>query len=773
MTPIVESPDLIVDRVLQPISQFLENDSESAVLSNIDDVCTTVAYDIGNGLKQHPTWIDLGWFFGQYRGTILSGKRSFSKFYYSDRVGSEIENEYLLGIYWYAYSLGLTMGELFEQRCVTGEQALIDKKSMSEKNPWDVLVVSDKDQNFLTFTGRRVKNDTPKTYKLVIPTAWLNALIGDEIWSCAQKLISLPTPIDGDIKNKLEQEPGFSDLRYLLKSQRNLLLAQLLWGDDVNKTRNLIAAKALVCADDNYWVQFQKTTDEEILSQVLSSIQLLSLYWRYSKVKTKSYGPLVVCIPKPGKKNTKGLQPRFGFASLFVKGTARSVEKITINVLAPWERHLDRAAQNITTPKAKGLFSDARQRTLEMFGNDVGVELISKLQDLHLGGKNAVSLILVRILPLLAEIERAAPNFVHEGHRFATNILVGHEYHEQVIGECLGSVEDFLKDLKSKVPTRCNSNPDIEFRTDAMLFKTLAKSCYSLFDWDGVFLFARFNPDETKGTNFSSFRRLPESNSKLSTPKHCRFLTLRHNGLFAVSVDRGGTIRVYYGGKFILYKDKKGWKMGSAIETIEDKIRKGLDTIGAGIIPVKIDTLRSFAGLLLRISEEPGVGALFVVALKKDHAKRLSFIAEPPRQIWEDLRPFDTRRSGVDDEMEVLYRLAIMDGTTLITLGESGTPADKWAEAEIKPRRLVTEKFDMEWFWKEKLAEGSWGDWLDVFSYGAKHNSGLALALRSSIQKEPLLIIAVSSDGPINFMCGEWDPPIEKWPDENTSARVN
>ena len=750
--------------------------SERAVLSSIDEACTNAASEIGRLLVTCPAWGDLGWFFGQYRGTILSGKRAFRKFYVSHRLGTDTENRYLLGIYWYAYSLGLTVGELFEQRCAAREVILKAGKVELRGGPpfWDVLAVSldEDDQNkpeSLKFVdGARGYGKQASVYELVIPRTWMNALISDEMWAHALQLMQLPEPgVDEDIRTGLLREHAFHTLCQLLSRRRDLLMAQLLWDDGVRGTRNRAAANALVGADDDNmeWLRFQKTTDDAILSQVVASIQLLSLYWRFSVEKTGTAGPLVVCIPKPGKKETSGLQPRFGFASLFAGGTRRATLKTVLELLTPWEDNLDHAADRIFRQGGATLVDDVEKRANELLGRDVAKGLIDKLSDLHLGGKNAVSRLLMRILPFWGEIERAAPGFVHEGHRFAASILIGQEYHEQVLGAPIGPLQPFLQDLKCKVPNGCKGIEAVANRTDAMLFKALVKSCYSLFDWDGVMLFCRLSLEEKKGVEFSSFLRLPESYRSLSMTELCRFLTLRHNGLFAVSVDRGGTIRIYYGGTFLLYKDKSGWKLGSAIETIEHKIRKGLKAIRVSV-PDRGDVLKSFANLLLRISEEPGVGALFVVARDEKRAERLSFIAEPPKEIWDKLHPFDAVRPNVDEEMEILYRLAIMDGATLIILGNRGDFEEKWAHAIIKPRRLVTEKFDMDHFWKKKLERGRWGNWVDILSYGTKHNAGLALAIRSSLDRKPLLVIAVSSDGPISFMCGENDPPIEKWPED-------
>lgn len=212
----------IVEEALADLRADRGDNSEAAALFGIDNACTKIACKIGRSLANHPAWSHLGWFFTQYRGTILSGRRSFGCFYASNRLGAETENQFLLGIYWYAYSLGLTIGELFEQRCLARELVFENGKVKLRDDPpnppfWDVLVVSlgeDKEekQESLRFVDGSVKADNlqARIYELEVPKKWVDALIGEEIWTLALQLLQLPDPGDlEDIRTRLQREPAF------------------------------------------------------------------------------------------------------------------------------------------------------------------------------------------------------------------------------------------------------------------------------------------------------------------------------------------------------------------------------------------------------------------------------------------------------------------------------------------------------------------------------------------------------------------------------------
>jgi hypothetical protein len=813
-TPNTQSVAQIVKKALAGLG--LNDSTLPAVLSHIDEVCSEAASKIGNDLSQHPDWKGLGWFFGQYRGTILSGRRSFGHFYFRHDLGTEKENRGLLGIYWNAYSLGSTIGELFEQRCLALESNSSEGETTANVGPpyWNILCVYPSRK--LKFTQQAIQNnDDYAIHRLEIPVDWQEGLITNDIRTLISGLIQLSLPEDQEkIREILQADPDFIKLCQLLKSRRNLLLAEVIWNDSVTDTEYLAHMRDFAGTGIITVAGQLKTADELVVSRVLASIQMLCMYWKWTQLKQFLPGPLCVCIPKPGKKNTGRLQPRFGFAVLFA-GDSRAIEPALVGsprtmnsevssnspikrdtqgvanegemgvaafygatrlshsdeavekvkeLLPSWDTALNGASSRILMAGGANIEAKVRQQGFALLGEDVTAKLIDKLSRLHLGGKAAALLLLERLFPLLSEIDRNAPGFVHEGHRFAASILLGHKYHEQVLGESLGSVKVFLQELKVRVPLGCIDNPTFMARTDPMLFKTLVKSCYSLFDWDGVVLFGILSPDGNKGMEFSSFLRLSDLPHNIPPTELYRSLTLRHSGLFAVSVDRAGIIRVYYAGTFLLYKEKGVWKLGSELDALNEELASGLRKIGNELrLPLSTDFLRSFVKLLLRISEEPGKGAMFVIANKQAHVKRLSSIAPPPKEIWQNLRPFDRNLRATEEEMETLYRLAIMDGATVVVLGEGTTLDEKWCKARIHPRRLVTEAFDLDKFWKV-LEQGKWGDWTNILSYGAKHNAGFALAMRSANPKlKSLLVITVSADGPVTFMVGGEDP-ITKWP---------
>ena len=113
---IKKNKNLTVGSILQS-RECKANDSLPKVLLNINNWAEKVAKDIGGALSKEHAWKNLGWFFTQYRGTMLSGERSFMNFYHKQGLGTPEENDALLGIYWKTYGLGSTIGELFETRC--------------------------------------------------------------------------------------------------------------------------------------------------------------------------------------------------------------------------------------------------------------------------------------------------------------------------------------------------------------------------------------------------------------------------------------------------------------------------------------------------------------------------------------------------------------------------------------------------------------------------------------------------------------------------------
>jgi hypothetical protein len=422
---------------------------------------------------------------------------------------------------------------------------------------------------------------------------------------------------------------------------------------------------------------------------------------------------------------------------------------------------LDGVSDKIATAVGEDVKERAVKEGEALFGKTLTDSLMDTMGKLHLGSRVGAALLLERIFPLLAVLERIVPDFVHEGRHFAANILLGLKYHEQVLGEQLGSVQSFLRDLK-KLPLQLKGEQQLP--NDVSLLRVLVKSCYSILDWDGVALFGLLLPDVNKKVKLCSFLQLPRDVRNVPPSEFYRDLTKTHSGLFAINIDRGGCLRIFYGGTLLLYKQKGTWKLGSDVKALSEMLATKLQRIAQKKIE-NTDFLNSFVDLLLRISEEPGLGALFVIATDQSQVDRLSYIAEPPKEIWKDLNPFGAKPGISERDLEVLYRLSIMDGATVIRLGNHESLETQWREAKIFPRRLITERFDLDKFWEQQINKTNWERWTDILSYGSKHSAAFALAMQTAdLPNNRPLIITVSSDGPISFMIGNENPPVVRWP---------
>ncbi len=776
--------DSIVNKALSGLVYGDESDDLGIILRHIDEGAKKVAGDLGAGLSQHMDWNDLGWIFGQYRGTILSGERQFSGCFHRSNLGNSKENDLLLGIYWKAFGLGTTLGEMFERECSINE-LLIKQGDFVRRNlnapKWNILCCMESDcENYEIQSPRRYENNIALTL-LRIPNWWRDFLIQDKIWNLVEAVTHSSLPEGEDAINFLDTKEEYRHLVSLLKARRDQLTAELVWravGTNADKGKmpqpEKFASKFLSVAGGAGGIWLPQSTTEEWWQSFVTAIELLSLYWKWSEMKGFKPGPLYICVPRPGEidlsgegANSKGLQPRLGvallFASIDLLDCSNTIPRV-LQLLPHWNVKLDAASEPLLKISAASYPDTVKSGLYKVLGKEVSDQLFNRLSELHLGGQDASALLLERICPLLDALERIAPSCVHEGRRFAVNILVGLPYHEQILGMELGDVELHLEKLREKIPKKCIDIPKQRIKHDYSLLQPLVNSCYSLFDWDGVILFGRFSSRPREAVNFARFRRLSPIIRGFSPSELYRQLTLENVGLFALCIDRAGTIRVYYGGSFLLYKQQGPWRLGAAVEKLREMLKHNLELIGLSI-PKDLDFFDSFVNLLLRISGEPNVGAFFIIARDANHIMQLSEISPPPESIWKDITPF-SGKSGVRDELELLYRLSIMDGATAIVLGSGMDFKEKWQNAHIQPRKLVTEKFDLNGYWNNYLKNGKWYEWTDILSYGAKHSSAFALAMESAtLHDQKLLVITVSGDGPISFMVGGTDP-VQKWPNE-------
>ena len=624
---------------------------------------------------------------------------------------------------------------------------------------WQLLQVCLVDKNGgsvskLVFSeGINTSTPNVRVASLSVTHELIEKLLPEKAWNVANTLIkSFHKSLNRDIMKQLDSESNFTYLKVLLNAAVQIQTAEIMWESHVNGTNLLEQIRRFVLG----------TPEEYMLSQLLRALQLVGLYWWWTeKTLRKLPGPLVVCFPKPHNQaqlEQGGLQPRLGFAALFINSEKNPVW-LCQELIDQLQPVLDSASNDITTHRGDDVEKDVKSWGTALLGKEIFEQLRSKMSSLHLGGPVGANLVLQRVLPILHKLNELSPSFIHEGRQFTVNILIGLQYHEQVVGEHLGYVEDFLRDLERKVPDKSRKELGRCLWGTLELLGPLINCCYSLLDWERVVLFARFAPDKEKMVRFVSLHRLYE-NTKASTPSEIyQRITGQYAGLFAITIDRAKTIRVYYGGAFLLSKQKGEWKIGSVEDDLSKLIVKTICKIGIKVNSMSSSSakpcLREFTRLLLRISEEPGVGAAFVIVKGKTYTRELSKIMSPPKGLWEKIRPFSEGCSEQDkQEKEIFYRLSTMDGATAIILGHGKTFEQRWKSSSVFPRLLMTGKFDIDSFWDEHWKKGGWADWFKFLSSGSRHNSGLALAMQAKINNWPLAVILVSADGPITFLVG-------------------
>jgi len=767
-----DAAELVVKRILGTINAPGRATALPSLLDHIDKTAETIGRELG-GQFFHAGWTDLGWFFLQYRGTVLSGERAFSNFFHSAGLGTRRQNEVLLAIYWGVFGLGSTLGELFEQRCVS-QELVVSRESVALRKgipDWRSLVVTKTETVTLRFEPHD-DHQPEELYIMEVPRTWAEALVPDDFQTVVEGIAkAYARKRNQDARTFVRDAPQFQKLKIELLRRRVKLLADVAWAESGEQSPSVAASRRFLEPPSAVLAGTPAATDELVLRNVLGGVQLLCLYWQWATCHGLQAGPLAVCVPKPGNGDPVGLQPRLGFAAVSVACLSPTdIHRQLQRICRPWREVLNESARLIDGCGAPGeaevLDRGKRIDRPDKMGGSLLSILLQNMSELHLGRMHGALLLLQRLLPLLGTLDAAVPDLVHEGRRFGVSILLGLPYHEQVLGEELGDVKEHLDLLLKSHPVKvARLTRDKKASDHVALLTVLAKSCYSLLDWEGVVLFGRWDPNALTGIRFTSLRRLPSVARGLPPSLLYRDLTLRNRELLAVAVDRAGAIRVYLAGTFLLYRDKRGWQLGSTVEGLKKLLVDKLTQMGVAVAGSTV-CLDSFISLLLRISEEPGAGAMFVIPRKPAYISRLSTIAPPPEPIWKNLRPFALDPSGAEYEErhELLYRLAVMDGATAV-IPDFDNPRSfegQWRSVSISPRLLVNEKFKLARF-QEVLKLGSWAQWPDILTYGAKHSSAFALAMESHLRQRPILVVTVSADGPISFMLGGEDP-VTRWP---------
>lgn len=710
----------------------------SEQLMHVDVTAKQCASVLGPIVARHCSTDKLLWFIGQYRGTILSGKREFGSFYFApDLCGTEDASiglgrqRALLGLYWHLHgSVGASIAELFERRCVADERT----NSNGHIPRWRILRMSLGHEQGASDGGSagrcRVQPgecirggrhaeewdscvfaegaDSPEavinTTMLQVPDDTATRLVPDKLWRECEQVLEMATGPLARVSDEstlykktqevLQNAPEWSRLQNIARLAVLGEVAKIRWDNSTEATtaeerrterhgNHLIRFARWLAASENLMPCLPLAEgDDEALQQLLKAIQLMCLYWRFmdqflatdgslslrrkggvfnpigdtvanSSVVTVPDRSLFVCVPTPYKHEygyATGLQPRLGFSALFGHGGDEAVRLIEEDLIPAWTYALDLLATRIGAHCKKAVSEQLEHRGSELLGKNTYAEFRTLLKQLLLRrfGNNgnagdpepkAPDVLIDRLLAILEKLVPAVSGFVHEGKRFGVTIFLGLDYHEQVIGEPLGDVRDWVDKHAIMVPTGAGGD---ESKGDHLpLLKPLIHSCYSLLDWDGVLLFANMQQDKGQVT-FTSLRRLPQAT-----------------------------------------------RAGSLGETY----RK----------------------------------------ITREHA--------------------------------VLFGLATMDGATVIELGKEASFKSRWETATIVPRELICSSFDVDQSYDESWQHGTWKEWRDLLSWGSRHSSGLALAMA----RTDVVVVLVSADGPITIMT-KGSNPVSRWPRKHRMA---
>ena len=739
---------------------------ELSVLEMIDEFCEHITEKLGKSIEGLPSSVfdkkSLGWVWGQYRGTALSGRRRLQDYYLfnSAQLDNQIVNDFLLEFYWSTYGISASMGELFNRSVL---QIRKDGEPAAALVKWYVLKVThDANANrYIVFESPSHSDAVGLQYfALTVPLNWIDTLLPRELFAeLRDRIRNLESDRDSrlgsyDLDNEAAAiEDRKDQIKELLISEGwklrltrrvNLLVAEILAGDKDTREANVSAAMRFLDRKD--------LSEEQVLMVIARAVQMYALYWRWRDAGVGS-GDLLVLIPRPVNRDMFSM-PRLGLAVAFIqdeqqssKENAALITKFFDGSLIPQLKKLAKEWEEETI--GSGLESALRDKS-EFLG-----EHTQRLRDLLVTGlddnKADADQVFVRILPVIKMMAQLVPRFIHEGHRFGVSIFVGLPYHEQILGDSLADLSHF-KSEKLKCPP--SEQDEVE------LMKPIINSCYSLLDSPDIILFGRLSEVTCGTVKWTSILRLQatavDRESDITSTNAARYETLTkgHGNLFAICADETGKLRVFNNGNVLLEFNNGKWRKGSSTEELNNRLATRIKHLWEAVD--ESSEFAAFAGLIQRISETPNAGAVLIVTTdRKELNQHLSEISAPPEQLY--AKSFGEL---LRDRSDLIFRLSTMDGATVILAptenGENGKGSMRFSKAEVYPRRVISEKFDLDQF-RDKC---TWPTWRDCLSFGARRAFALALSMQQKINsaRAPLLCIVVSSDGPIYVMPGEHYP---------------
>jgi hypothetical protein len=781
----------------------------SSLEAHIDRYCECLAKMLGKAIRlsaagDHPLICKgLRWVFGQYRGTAVSGERQMNDFYSKEGLGTEHENLELLRCYWQTYGLGSSIGELFfrtiQRSAPKPDELYTNDRDTAESDrkqiTWHCLRTEFTDDvEHLTFDPGPDEHYTIRTLR--IPHFWLDWLLPGTVFDKIEEDLKTFAKKESDAEAERKETPGAAappgaaidhagdaadasatgaphseqDFRAMLSRYCDRAVYDLLSEDPYDAPTPSGGAALRFLGE-----ALEKEREKKALAELVRAVQLLSLYWKWAQAHESPVQELLVLFPLPAHNRSEMTEmPRIGFAALLniegEEGCGDPIRRFASffceTLIAPLQEMASDWTRAASTAEKK-----LRNEHEARFSGPILESCIKTITDARNGSHADAVQLLRRVLPTAVEMARLAPSFLHEGRRYGIDVILGLPYHEQIIGRKLAIIDN-----KYKLERFGESGQLWHQRREEEILEPIISSSYSLLAPKDIVLFGRICPGEGNTVQWSSMLKLHSQYSATTTVRRYEALTDGHGNLFAISVGEDSKVRFFGGGKLLAEYWRTGWWLGAGTESLEHKIRRQLATIG--VFPFAHRTLKRFATLIQRISETPGAGTLVVITPDRGEIERLKAISAPPEGFWAD----KSLPQLLEDSDDTLFHLATMDGAIAISApddhrtGEDHTEHerdrstlnvaadDAWKTSRIFPRRLVSDKFDLDAFRKE----WTWND-LECLSYGSRRASALALAMQSHLahkhdqSRKACLCIVVSADGPIYLMRGG-KAPIERLP---------
>ena len=722
-----------------------------AVLSAIDYLCQLVASTLGECLKTSRGKDVLnselvGWIWGQYRGTALSGKRELQDYYVDPDLGTPALTDYLLEFYWATYGIAASIGELFHRRIIAAAPSAVDGRQGLVK--WYALRVTLQGENLQFIDENHEEQNGMAYFELRVPDKWIETLLPEKQFEDLKRRLT-------DLASAADQEGQGTDGPRRQREIRKLLAEQFgarLTRNVNSLVHNLLAAEFPVDTSSTQAKAFlnqPELTSDACLEIMAKAVQMFSIYWRWGKNSDEDPGDLLVVAPLPLSREMRSI-PLMGLAFAFKSrndtATHDHARQITEFLSATLVPQLRRFATDWENQRTKLFIEKFKKRTDFLKGKPLDHLRKSLVDELHLNPLD-FEYLFVSVAPVLETVSKMVPHFVHEGHRFGVSIFLGLPYHEQVLGAKIAG----LGQLKDKLAGK-------DRPIDLNLTRPIVESCYSLLDSSDVVLFGTINSDDNNPVTWTSLLKLDgnplgnEGKAGWSNALRYETLTRGHNNLVAISVEQNGKMRVFSGGKALLQFRGDKWEEGSGTLELKRTLASVLQMRLELPEPLGNTELDDFASLIQRISEMPGAGALFVItqSTEEDVNRYLPEISAPPQELYGG-----TLSDLLNDPLDTVFRLATMDGATVICIPPHNLTENKGFDlstAKIYPRRIIAERFHLQ----DIIEHTTWPDWREALSYGARRTSAVALALQSGTAgRSKYLCVAVSSDGPVYLMPGD------------------